>query len=262
MYEYIKNENKNHDIFRANVISYMLNCHAENKRIRAFHMRQFCTAAKKNDGHRIQVYKAIAKILDRGLINRVSRGVYTVVKERAMVDELHDAKVNAGLEKIEVGGDQLLDYLNRDKPSCKNFRVNVLRHMINLHIQQVPIKIRSFNQFSACHQPSGTYNGVRYIFNTLLNAGAIEHGIKLGTYYVTDLNIVKKMLCDKEQSMSVPLSYPGFAIQLKVKQQTHHIRKKQKKVHIALRQDKPSPWFKPQPAWLGALDAVIGNLGR
>lgn len=268
MHEYIKNENKSHDIFRANVIAYMLNCHAEGKIIRQFDMRQFCTATSrncttitKNEGMRIQLHNMIAKILDRGLIKRVSKGVYAVVSERAMDDELYNAKVNAGLEKIEVNNDQILDYLNRDNPNPNNFRINVLRHLINLYIQQMPIRLTDFNQFSAYHQPRGSYSGVRYIFNTLLNAGAIERGIKPGTCHVTDLNIVKKMLCDKENSVGVPPSYPGMAKRPKAKQQPPAV-----KMHAEEKwqftDNKPSPWHKPAPAWIGALDAVMGNLGR
>lgn len=268
MYEYIKNENKSHDIFRANVIAYMLNCHAEGKIIRQFDMRQFCTATSrncttttKNEGMRIQLHNMIAKILDRGLIKRVSRGVYAVVNERAMADELHNAKFNAWLLKIETESDQLLELLNPNKPSKENFRINVLRHMINLHTQQMPIRRMNFNQFSSYHQQNGIYYGVKYIFDALLNAGAITRGVKTGTYHITNLNAVKKMLCDKEKSVGVPPSYPGMAKRPKAKQQPPAV-----KMHAEEKwqftDNKPSPWHKPAPAWLGALDAVMGNLGR
>lgn len=262
MYEYIKNESKNFEIFRANVIAYMLNCDAEGKVIRNLDMYQFSTRTTLSTKCKLQqMHAVVSKLIDRKLIRRTIRGKYAVARRSALEVELENALIDAGMAKIEVESDQLLELLNPENPNRNNFRINVLRHMINLHIQQMPIRTRDFHRFSSYYQPKGTYHAILFIFNTLLKAGAIKPSVKQGKYHVTDLNHIKKMLCDKEKSVRVPLSYPGMGRIVKPRNplpasRSRHAEKQQ------IRENKPSPWHKPTPAWVGALDAVFGNLGR
>lgn len=261
MYEYIKNESKNFEIFRANVIAYMLNCDAEGKVIRNLDMYQFSTRTTSLQCKNQQMNAVITKLIDRNLVKRTIRGKYAVVRRNALEIELENALVDAGMEKIEGAPDQLLELLNPENPNKNNFRINVLRHMINSHIQQMPIRTSDLNKFSSYCQPKGTYHGILFIFNKLLKAGAIKPGARQGKYHVTDLNVIKKMLCEKEQAMSVPLSYPGMARIVKPRNPLPASRSRHAEMQ-QIRENKPSPWHKPTPAWVGALDAVFGNLGR
>ncbi|CAE6723369.1 hypothetical protein [Candidatus Nitrotoga fabula] len=265
MYKYIKNENKSHDVFRINIISYMLNCHADGKSILAVDMKTFSTAKEKHRYKSNQLCRVASDLIERGLIKRIYQGRYEVVNESALKKELQNDLMFNGFfgEEKESNQDLLLDILY-PCPSEKTFRINVLRHIVNLHIQNLPIRAVELKRFSTYKKQDGGYRGVSRIFKVLLDFCAIKRSVIYGgrhLYYVTDLAFIKEMLCDLEQSNGFPVSYPGLKRKIKIIEQAE-MPLKTGKVKVKPKKESPSPWFKPPPAWLGALDAVMGNLGR
>lgn len=268
MYEYFENENKTHEIFRVNIISYMLNCHAEGRIIHNSAMRKFTTAPDKYLYKTQQLNRIALYLIQCRLIIRVQLGIYAVIDAIGLKKDLQNALMFAGLlkEESESSHDMLLDIIDPDKPSRRTFRINVLRHMINLHIQQLPIKASGFNQFSAHKKEWGVYNGVHIIFKKLLVFCAIKRGAKSVTchgschvYQVTDLEFIKKMLCDLELEKGFPVSYPGMMRKMAVMEKAV-IPAQTKKAKSRPKEEKISAWHKPAPAWVNMLDSVFGNL--
>lgn len=262
-YEYFENENKSHDVFRINIISYMLNCHADGKPIRAVDMKTFSTAKEKHRYKSNQLCRVASDLIERGLIKRIYQGRYEIVNEAALKKELQNDLMFNGFfgEEKESNQDLLLDILY-PCPSEKTFRINVLRHIVNLHIQNLPIRAVELKRFSTYKKQDGGYRGVSRIFKVLLDFCAIKRSVIYGgrhIYYVTDLPLIKKMLCDLEQAKGFPVSYPGMIRKITIIEQAA-IPSETKKAKIRLKEENISAWHKPAPAWVNMLDSVMWNL--
>lgn len=258
MFECFENPGKLYEITLANMIAHMLNCHAEGKAIRNLDMKKFTTVQDKLFYKTQQLNRIATTLIRRGLITRIHQGKYAVTDEHRLKDALHDAMMAAGLlAEDEPDHDLLLDIIDPGKPSSRTFFINLLRHMINLHIQQMPIRAMDFNRFSTYQKVASVNNGVHRTFKMLFYFGALKKGVERGVYHVTDLQFIKKMLCDKEQLKGFPPSYPGLVRKInlpKIEIKKAYIRK--------AKPESASPWHKPPPAWVNMLDSVMGNLGR
>jgi len=260
MYEYFDNPKKSFLIVRLNVVAYMLNCHDKGEVIRNTGMYGFTVLEDKYLYRAGQLHRVTKYLIKRGLIVRTIRGKYAVVDRVKLENELRSIMTVAGVFKVdtEIGDDELLDLWEPENPNEENFSINVLRHLINLHVQDAPIRATDFNRFTA-HQGTikGVYNGVRYVFKILYLYGAVKKSRTPGFYHITDLQFIKEMLCEKERRKGVPLSYPGLVRKVKLIEES---KKKHVPVKTKHKKDELSPWYEPQKGWVSMLDSVMGNL--